>query len=72
VHLVDVSSGGAVSHQQIPLEPNYQVFARKHKKTGILTGESGSTIDASQAEEIITSEKVDLVLSWKRITEIRI
>jgi 2,4-dienoyl-CoA reductase-like NADH-dependent reductase (Old Yellow Enzyme family) len=25
--LVDVSSGGAVSHQQIPLEPNYRSFA---------------------------------------------
>jgi 2,4-dienoyl-CoA reductase-like NADH-dependent reductase (Old Yellow Enzyme family) len=25
VDLIDVSSGGAVSHQQIPLGPNYQV-----------------------------------------------
>ena len=40
VDLIDVSSGGAVSHQQIPLGPNYQVpFAEQIKKeTGILTG----------------------------------
>jgi hypothetical protein len=43
VDLVDVSSGGAVSHQQIPLEPNYRSFTRKHKEkeTGILTGAVG-------------------------------
>ena len=64
VDLVDVSSGGAVSHQQIPLEPNYQVpFAESIKQeTGIMTGAVGLITDASQAEEIITSGKADLVL----------
>ncbi|MEC5164887.1 2,4-dienoyl-CoA reductase-like NADH-dependent reductase (Old Yellow Enzyme family) [Flavobacterium sp. PL11] len=64
VDLVDVSSGGAVSHQQIPVEPNYQVpFAESIKKeTRILTGAVGLITDAAQAEEIITSGKADLIL----------
>ena len=64
VDLIDVSSGGAVSHQQIPLGPNYQVpFAESIKKeVGILTGAVGLITDAKQAEEIIVSGKADLVL----------
>ena len=64
VDLIDVSSGGAVSHQQIPLGPNYQVpFAESIKKEiGILTGAVGLITEATQAEEIITTGKADLVL----------
>ncbi|MFV7233872.1 NADH:flavin oxidoreductase/NADH oxidase [Flavobacterium sp. ZB4R12] len=64
VDLIDVSSGGAVSHQQIPLGPNYQVpFAERIKKeTGIMTGAVGLITEAIQAEEIIASGKADLVL----------
>lgn len=64
VDLIDVSSGGAVSHQQIPLEPGYQVpFAEKIKnETGILTGAVGLITEAHQAEEILTNGKADLVL----------
>ena len=64
VDLIDVSSGGAVSHQQIPLGPNYQVpFAESIKKeVGILTGAVGLITEAKQAEEIIVSGKADLVL----------
>ncbi|TRX24504.1 NADH:flavin oxidoreductase/NADH oxidase [Flavobacterium franklandianum] len=64
VDLIDVSSGGLVSHQQIPLGPNYQVpFAGSIKKeTGILTGAVGLITDAHQAEAIITDGKADLVL----------
>ncbi|MFA9192532.1 NADH:flavin oxidoreductase/NADH oxidase [Flavobacterium sp. FZUC8N2.13] len=64
VDLIDVSSGGAVSHQKITLEPGYQVpFAEKIKKeTGILTGAVGLISEAYQAEEILTSGKADLVL----------
>ena len=64
VDLIDVSSGGAVSHQQIPLGPNYQVpFAESIKnEVGILTGAVGLITDAKQAEEIIVSGKADLVL----------
>ncbi len=64
VDLIDVSSGGAVSHQQILLGPNYQVaFAESIKEeTGILTGAVGLITDAAQAAEIIASGKADLVL----------
>jgi 2,4-dienoyl-CoA reductase-like NADH-dependent reductase (Old Yellow Enzyme family) len=64
VDLIDVSSGGLASHQQIVLGPNYQVpFAERIKKeTGILTGAVGSITEAAQAEEIVATEKADLVL----------
>lgn len=64
VDLIDVSSGGAVSHQQIPLEPGYQVpFAEKIKnETGILTAAVGLITQAHQAEEVLTNGKADLVL----------
>lgn len=64
VDLIDVSSGGLVTHQQIPLGPNYQVpFAERIKnETGILTGAVGLITEASQAEEIIASGQADLVL----------
>jgi len=64
VDLMDVSSGGLVSHQQIPLGPNYQVpFADSIKKeTGILTGAVGLITESSQAEEIVATGKADLVL----------
>lgn len=64
VDLIDASSGGLISHQKIPLGPNYQVpFAEKIKKdTGILTGAVGLITEAIQAEEIIAGGKADLVL----------
>jgi 2,4-dienoyl-CoA reductase-like NADH-dependent reductase (Old Yellow Enzyme family) len=64
VDLIDVSSGGAVSHQQIALGPNYQVpfAARIKKEAGILTGAVGLITEADQAEEILTSGKADLIL----------
>jgi len=64
VDLIDVSSGGLVSHQQIPVEPGYQVpFAEKIKKeTQILTGAVGLITEAKQAEEILNSGQADLVL----------
>jgi 2,4-dienoyl-CoA reductase-like NADH-dependent reductase (Old Yellow Enzyme family) len=64
VDLIDVSSGGLVSYQKIPLEPSYQVpFAEKIKKeTGILTGAVGLITDSTQAEAILTDGKADLVL----------
>lgn len=63
VDLIDVSSGGLVSHQQIPLAPNYQVhFAEKIKKeTGVLTGAVGLITTSQQAEAIVASGKADLV-----------
>jgi 2,4-dienoyl-CoA reductase-like NADH-dependent reductase (Old Yellow Enzyme family) len=64
VDLMDVSSGGLVSHQQIQLGPNYQVsFAERIKKeTEILTGAVGLITYADQSEEIVATGKADLVL----------
>jgi 2,4-dienoyl-CoA reductase-like NADH-dependent reductase (Old Yellow Enzyme family) len=64
VDLIDVSSGGLVSHQQIPLGPNYQVpFAEQIKKeTGILTGAVGLITTSQQAEDVIANGEADLVL----------
>jgi len=64
VDLIDVSSGGLVSNQQIPLHPNYQVpFAEKIKKEAhILTGAVGLITEAAQAEEILQNNQADLVL----------
>lgn len=63
VDVIDVSSGGLVSHQEIPAEPNYQVpFAERIKKeTGILTGAVGLITEAHQAESIIAYGKADLI-----------
>ncbi len=64
VDLIDVSSGGLVSHQQIPLQPNYQVpFAEKIKKeAAVLTGAVGLITHAVQAENILSNGQADLVL----------
>lgn len=64
VDLIDVSSGGLVSHQKITLGPGYQIpFAGSIKKeTGILTGAVGLITKSSQAEEIVATGKADLVL----------
>ncbi|MGQ7945730.1 NADH:flavin oxidoreductase/NADH oxidase [Flavobacterium sp. WC2509] len=64
IDLIDVSSGGLVSHQQIPLGPNYQVpFAEQIKKEAkILTGAVGLITTSQQAEDIVSSGKADLVL----------
>jgi len=63
VDLIDCSSGGNVSYQQIPLSPGYQVpFAEDIKKqTGIPTGAVGLITDARQAEEILQEGKADLI-----------
>jgi len=64
VDLMDVSSGALVSHQKIPVGPNYQVpFAEQIRAaTGILTGAVGLITEAKQAEEIVASGKADMVL----------
>ncbi|WP_374174565.1 NADH:flavin oxidoreductase/NADH oxidase [Flavobacterium tructae] len=64
VDLIDTSSGGLVSHQKIPLQPNYQVpFAAKIKKeASILTGAVGLITEAKQAEEILESGQADVIL----------
>jgi 2,4-dienoyl-CoA reductase-like NADH-dependent reductase (Old Yellow Enzyme family) len=64
VDLIDVSSGGLVSHQKIELKPGYQVqFAEKVKKeAAVLTGAVGLITEAHQAEAILESNQADVVL----------
>ena len=63
VDVIDCSSGGAVSHQQIPTGPNYQVpiAERIKKEAHICTAAVGLITKAQQAEDIISSGKADLV-----------
>ncbi len=64
VDLVDCSSGGNSPDQKIPVAPMYQVpFAEKIKKdAGIFTGAVGLITNSKQAEEILLSNKADLVI----------
>jgi 2,4-dienoyl-CoA reductase-like NADH-dependent reductase (Old Yellow Enzyme family) len=64
VDLIDCSSGGSAAHAQVPLAPLYQVpFAERiRREAGILTAAVGLITTPQQADEIIRSEKADLVL----------
>lgn len=64
VDLIDVSSGGNVSHQSIPVAPNYQVpFAEQIRLESVVkTGAVGLITDARQAEEILQNNQADLIL----------
>ncbi|MGL5113038.1 MAG: NADH:flavin oxidoreductase/NADH oxidase [Flavobacterium sp.] len=63
VDLIDVSSGGLVSHQKIIAGPNYQVpFAEEIKKEcGVATGAVGMITEAIQAETILSESQADLL-----------
>lgn len=64
VDLIDCSSGGNSSLQQISVGPGYQVpFARQIRaEAQIATGAVGMITEPAQANEIITSGQADLVL----------
>ena len=64
VDLITASGGGFTNVSKDKVFPGYQVpFATAIKeKTGILTGAVGMITEAQQANEIITSEKADLVV----------
>ncbi|HEV2621166.1 MAG TPA: NADH:flavin oxidoreductase/NADH oxidase [Frateuria sp.] len=64
VDLIDVSSGGLVSHVRIPVGPGYQVpfAARLRREAGIATGAVGLITDAAQAASIVEEGQADLVL----------
>jgi len=63
VDVIDCSSGGQVPHQKITLGPGYQVpFAERIKKEAeIMTGAVGLITTATQAEDILTHDKADLI-----------
>ena len=64
VDVIDCSTGGNISTQNISVSPLYQVpFAEKIKReTGILTGAVGIITTPLQAEEILMKQKADLIL----------
>jgi 2,4-dienoyl-CoA reductase-like NADH-dependent reductase (Old Yellow Enzyme family) len=64
VDLVDVSSGGLVSHVKIPLAPGYQVpfAARIRQEAHIATGAVGLITEPAQADGIIAGGAADVVL----------
>jgi len=63
VDVIDCSSGGNISHVQIPVGPGYQVpFAAAIKKeTGMLTGAVGLITMAAQANEILDQQFADFI-----------
>jgi len=64
VDLVDCSSGGASLQAKIPLAPGYQVpFAERiRREAGVLTAAVGLITTPAQANDVIGSERADLVL----------
>ncbi len=60
---IDVSSGGLVPHQSIPVGPGYQVpFAeRVRRDTGAITMAVGLITQAEQAEDILARGQADLI-----------
>ncbi len=63
IEVMDISTGGNVSYQQIVVKDNYQVpFADVIKKeSGIITGTVGLIKTAAQAENILKEGKADLI-----------
>jgi 2,4-dienoyl-CoA reductase-like NADH-dependent reductase (Old Yellow Enzyme family) len=64
VDLIDCSSGGISTEQQIPATPGYQVgfAARVRREAGIATAAVGLITEPLQAEAIIADGAADLVL----------
>ncbi|WP_353131186.1 NADH:flavin oxidoreductase/NADH oxidase [Parapedobacter pyrenivorans] len=69
IDLIDVSTGGLVNHQKIPLSPAYQLpFATRIKReTGILTSTVGLITDAIQAETILANGEADMVMMAREL-----
>jgi|TARA_B100000959_G_C14989149_1_gene626972 2,4-dienoyl-CoA reductase-like NADH-dependent reductase (Old Yellow Enzyme family) len=63
IDLIDCSSGGNYSDQKIDLKPGYQVHLAESvkKEAGILTGAVGLITDSIQAQDILDSEKADVI-----------
>lgn len=64
VDLVDVSSGGAVQHQQIAVAPGYQVpFAREVRTvSGLPVAAVGLITEPTQAEQVLADGSADVVM----------
>lgn len=63
VDLIDCSSGGNIATARIPVGPGYQVpFSEAIKETGILTAAVGLITSIEQINDILDTEKADMVL----------
>ena len=64
VDLVDVSSGGLVPQQRIPVAPNYQVpfAARIRREAGVATAAVGLITEPQQADRIVADGEADVVM----------
>lgn len=69
VDLIDCSSGGLVTHQQIPVAPLYQLPFATGVRHGaaIATAAVGLITDAAQAERIVADGDADLVLLGREL-----
>ena len=67
--LFDLSSGGLVTGVKIPSGPGYQVHFSKsaHEATGVPVSAVGQITDAHQAEEIVASGQVDVVMMARQL-----
>ncbi|GAA1467430.1 NADH:flavin oxidoreductase/NADH oxidase [Microbacterium thalassium] len=67
----DISSGGLVAHQRIPVGPGYQVHLAEHVReaTGLPVSAVGMIDDAAHAERVVTGGAADAVMAareWLR------
>lgn len=71
VEVIDVSTGGNVLHQEIPIAANYQVpfAARIKEESELITGAVGLIKTASQAEAILQKKQADLIFIGRGFLE---
>jgi len=67
----DISSGGLVAHQRIPVGPGYQVHLAEHVReaTGLPVSAVGMIDDAAHAERVVAGGAADAVMAareWLR------
>ena len=69
VDLIDCSSGGNYSEQEIIAEPNYQVKVSKKvkKEAGIMTGAVGLITEPDQAERILKDNEAEVIFMGREI-----
>jgi len=69
VDLLDVTTGGLVAQQKIPVGYGYQLpFASNiRKRTGALTSTVGLITDAAQAETILANGDADIVMMAREL-----
>jgi len=67
--MFDISSGGLVSFQSIPLAPGYQVPLSEHVKSSaeVTTSAVGLITEALQAQRIVESGEADVVMMARQL-----